>query len=535
MKIKLKTKIIQYLSRITIIMMVVIWASMLALQIHSETERTLETAEETFFQINHILKTNTEDLNEVQERYSKTCLSNAETVAYILQHRPEILEEDDLEELLRIADMVEVDEIHIFDENGVIISGTQPEYYGYSFDSGEQLSYFKPLLKDHSLELIQDIGPNTAAGRMVQYSALWSENEQFIVEIGMYPESVLAAREKNELSYIFSLLKANAGVSLYAINEQTGRIMGSTSIEQVGRQQSDIGLSSDLTNIRDKGFFCTVNGVRSYGVATESEGLLVAYLIPVSEMYGGVVRSSIYFAIGLLLIAGALVIAISRYLQRYVIDGIYTINADLKEITEGDLDVYVDEQSSQEFSELSLHINDMVQSLLESRRQIEKDRDMDMLTGLYNRRGLDNELMKLKKNKEPLGHFAAVMIDADKLKTVNDVHGHENGDLYLCRIAELLENCGTEKQISARQGGDEFVVFLYGYDNEEMLDAAIDELKNRQDGKKAELKNGLIVEMAFSMGFCKGFEDLDYEELLKEADAVMYENKRSRRGDSCRR
>ena len=54
------------------------------------------------------------------------------------------------------------------------VSGTHPQYYGYSFDSGEQMNYFKPMLKDKSLKMVQDIEPNTAEHKLMQYSAMWN-------------------------------------------------------------------------------------------------------------------------------------------------------------------------------------------------------------------------------------------------------------------------------------------------------------------------------------------------------------------------
>ncbi len=110
---------------------------------------------------------------------------------------------DSVEELKKIASMIEVDEIHIFDTTGCIISGTHPSYYGYTFDSGDQMSFFKPMLEDQSLRLVQDITPNTAEMKMMQYSALWSHDGKFIVQVGMEPVNVLKVTEKNELSYIF--------------------------------------------------------------------------------------------------------------------------------------------------------------------------------------------------------------------------------------------------------------------------------------------------------------------------------------------
>ena len=73
--------------------------------------------------------------------------------------------EYDVEELQKIADLILVDEIHLFDKNGYIYSGTLPKYYGFSFDSGEQMEYFKPMLTDKKLTMCQDVTPNTAEGK----------------------------------------------------------------------------------------------------------------------------------------------------------------------------------------------------------------------------------------------------------------------------------------------------------------------------------------------------------------------------------
>lgn len=117
--------------------------------------------------------------------------------------------------------MMEVDEIHIFDTTGRIYAGTHPEYYDYTFDSGEQMNFFKPLLTDKSLHLVQDITPNTAEAKMMQYSALWSKS---------------------------------------------GEIIGSTDLPSVGRHLSDIGLDPDAISTGTTAFHAKINGVSSYCV-----------------------------------------------------------------------------------------------------------------------------------------------------------------------------------------------------------------------------------------------------------------------------
>ncbi len=525
---RLRPKIIRYLTVITLTMMALILAGMIFLELQSVAHRTTDNARQIFVQIHQILEQNEEDLAEAQAQYSELCLANAGTIAYILEENPEIIENRNLEELLKIAKYVQVDEIHLFDENGVIFFGTQPEYFGYSFDSGEQIGFFKPMLSDHSLRMLQDITPNTAAGKMVQYSALWSENEKFIVEIGMYPETVLKAREKNELSYIFSLLKANAGIDLFASDSATGTVLGCTNPQYNGKSLTELGLPEPDQITPDRGFTTRVNGIQNFAVFTREGGWLIGYTIPTSVMYSDAILTCLIFGLGLLLIAFVMVLLVSRFMGTYVIDDIQRTNEKLTRITEGDLGVTVDIQSSLEFSELSHHINTMVHSLVESRKQIERERDLDLLTGLYNRRGLDNEIAHLRAAGRDLGCYAVIMVDADGLKAINDRFGHENGDLYLRRMAEALRSVGIRESVCARQGGDEFVLFLCGYENEALLSGTVENLRRLQDGQMVELQSGVIVELQFSVGCSAGSGELDFEARLKEADAAMYSNKRER-------
>ena len=112
------------------------------------------------------------------------------------------------------------------DAAGEIVSGTHPQYYGYSFDSGKQMNYFKPMLKDKSLKMVQDIEPNTAEHKLMQYSAMWNSTGEFIVEAGIEPVNVSKVTEKNELPYIFSQLCVNPDTSYFAVNAETEKIVG---------------------------------------------------------------------------------------------------------------------------------------------------------------------------------------------------------------------------------------------------------------------------------------------------------------------
>ena len=352
---------------ITLIMVVIILSFSTLIQISELRQAAQEDARQIFDQVEWILEENSVEYERIQREYTTTCLSDARTVAYILEYAPAAM--TDVAELKKIAANAEVDEIHIFDTDGVIVAGTHPEYFGYSFDSGEQMAFFKPLLTDRSLELVQPITPNTAEGKLVQYSALWSEDGRFILQIGMYPSALLRATEKNELSYIFSRLRTGVGDNLYAIDPHTDRVVGATSISDVGKTTSELGFRAE--NLEHEGLFrAEAAGTPSYCSSAEIAGDYVIWTTPVSSFYQPVLTNDLLLLAGLILIAVILFYAVSGAMGRSVVIPIRRVNEDLRAIQHGDLSTQVSVKDNREFLELSSHINSMVESLLRSSEKL---------------------------------------------------------------------------------------------------------------------------------------------------------------------
>lgn len=364
----LKSIVVKNMKRITQIMVVLILFFSTAIQGYAVRQTARRNALRIFGQIGQILGENSSELERVRREYESTCLNDARTIAYILEYNPEA--RGDVEELEKIAANAEVDEIHIFDTGGTIVAGTHPEYWGYSFDSGEQMNFFKPLLADHSLELVQDIRPNTAEGKLVQYSALWSEDRTFILQIGMYPSTVLRATEKNELSYIFSLLRTGVGYSLYAVDPETEEVAGASVVADVGKPLSEVGFRSEDLEAGGA-FYAKVDQTLSYCMAEKIGGNYVVWTTPVSGFVKTVLTNDLLLLAGLILIAVILVYAVLGTTSRAVIDQIGGINEKLRVIQDGDLTTRVDIGGSREFLELSAHINSMVDSLLHNSEQLE--------------------------------------------------------------------------------------------------------------------------------------------------------------------
>ena len=364
----IKSIVVKNIKKITLLMVVIILLLSTVIQIFWLQQTNGQNAQRIFEQIGQILDENTKELERIRKEYEARCLNAARTVAYILEYNPEARQ--DTEELKKIAVGVEVDEIHIFDEKGVIVAGTHPEYYGYSVESGEQIGFFKPLLTDKSLELVQDVTPNTAEGKQVQYSALWSEDGNFIVQVGKDPENVIRVTEKNELSYIFSLLRTGVGYSLYAVDPDTEKVAGTTVASDLNKDITDIGFQAEQLK-SERAFYTRADGAMSYCLSKKIGDNYVVWTMPVSGLSRSVIANNLYLLAGLFLISVILVSVVSDTMHRTVIRPIERINENLRSIQDGDLKTRVSVEDNREFSELSAHINSMVSSLLKSSEKLE--------------------------------------------------------------------------------------------------------------------------------------------------------------------
>jgi len=142
----------------------------------------------------------------------------------------------------------------------------------------------------------------------------------------------------------------------------------------------------------------------------------------------------------------------------------------------------------------------------------------DQLTGLYNRRFYQEELIRLDtKSNLPI---TIVMGDVNGLKLINDSFGHSMGDELLKKVAQVLIKGFRENDIIARLGGDEFVILLPKTEATE----AEQLIKHVKD--MASKENVRSVDISVSYGYeTKNDENAGIQEILKKAEDRMYKNK----------
>jgi diguanylate cyclase (GGDEF) domain len=127
---------------------------------------------------------------------------------------------------------------------------------------------------------------------------------------------------------------------------------------------------------------------------------------------------------------------------------------------------------------------------------------------------------------------AFIMWDLDNLKYVNDTYGHDYGDEYI-RIASVeLKKFEEYGGIVARRSGDEFYVFLYGYDNKKEIRKIIKRIHNNIERSVLKLPNNRELKIRISTGVSWYPDDgKTFEELAKYSDFAMYKIKRTIKGN----
>lgn len=423
-----------------------------------------------------VLDKNDQSEEELIESLKDDYIVRAKAVSYIVDAKPQV--ENDVEELQKIAKLMSVDEIHLFDETGCITSGSVPKYFGYSFDSGTQMSYFKPMLTDKSLTMCQDVTPNTSEGKAMMYSITWNEAGTMMVQVGLKPQRLLDELKQNEISTVVSDMPVYKGMELYVADADTELVKGATDCDKIGKTFHDLGFPTDIKesdkptvrqiSVNDSGCRCIIRRGDKYIVAVT-------------------IDKSFYMtnSVVALLVVGIYLILASCCIM-------YMFSKIMKEKYEKEKLLYIS--------------------------------NTDALTGCLNRHAYETDINKLDLKKE----WIYISLDLNSLKHINDTYGHDVGDEMICAAAACMTASFGEFGRVYRIGGDEFVVIVTQKPDE------LDAMTKHFDSSVAEWKGKIVDSMTISYGCVRSLEE-DWElvhDIEKEADRRMYASKARYYSDS---
>ena len=160
--------------------------------------------------------------------------------------------------------------------------------------------------------------------------------------------------------------------------------------------------------------------------------------------------------------------------------------------------------------------------------KLEKERlaMFDSMTGLLNSGAVQHKIDDILVSGKGLGS-AMLVIDVDNLKTINDSFGHHVGTTVICSVSNSLKKMFQSTDLLGRYGGDEFVVFLEGFDEgreqlAEKLQGVLQEISSQNMIEHTDLKVTCTIGAAFATE-----ETNRFETLFVRADKALYQAKQS--------
>lgn len=177
----------------------------------------------------------------------------------------------------------------------------------------------------------------------------------------------------------------------------------------------------------------------------------------------------------------------------------------------------------------------VIRDITERKKMEDKIKELsltDELTGLYNRRGFFNLAeQQLKLAKRGANKVYMLYLDVDSFKEINDTFGHDEGDEALKDLAMILKGSYRESDVIGRIGGDEFVVFPIGSDDE-TIRIVVDHLLNNVDIYNKKSNKSYKLSVSVGVAHYDPIAPCSLGELITKADHLMYENKRTTAGDT---
>lgn len=311
------------------------------------------------------LAENEEDIAELTNTVGENNLAKTRAFADLLAKDPSIL--DDVKKLEEAGERLMVNELHVIDENGIIIQSTVDEYIGFDMGSGEQSAAFLEIIKDPSMEIVQEPTVNAAAGIVTQYIGVARKDAPGVVQVGIRPEVLENMLAGTQIHIVLRGVEFGEHGYVYAVDIQSGDILAHPNADLIGAsaQEAGIPLKAGKGTVK-------VDGTTGKYVSQEYNGMYIGTFVSLSEYYHDPFIQTLVMAFSIFLIFVILLLFINNMIDRKIVNGIQNITLSVKKIADGDFGITIDERGTPEFSVLSDSVNKMVGSICESMRENEE-------------------------------------------------------------------------------------------------------------------------------------------------------------------
>jgi diguanylate cyclase (GGDEF)-like protein len=222
--------------------------------------------------------------------------------------------------------------------------------------------------------------------------------------------------------------------------------------------------------------------------------------------------------------------------QRFMLYALFTIFASL---AVGSIAVYSGNKLTRQLEEMNNYLEEKIsertESLLDTQKELLEDNtnlarlaSTDPLTGLFNRNYMNDILQREYSRYQRYGQlFGIILIDVDHFKRVNDIHGHDVGDMVLTQVAQQLKAAVRNTDFVGRWGGEEFLICCSTTDTGD-IEAIAENVRIIIAESEFEIVENLTV----SLGCALIHPKEDIGSLIKRSDVALYEAKHGGRNQT---
>lgn len=338
-------------------------------QVRALERQQYSSFSEKISQVIHTMENNQTEMADIERNLDEDYLTRAKAAAYVFEQNEDVLH--DVKELQNLARLLDVDELHVIDENGILVYSSVPKYIGLNFYDHDQTREFVKILEsDEETYLIQETRPNAAEDKIMKYIGVSRKDQKGIIQIGLKPVRQLEAEERNTYAYIFSRFPTDTGEEYFVVSYDTGELLGHTN--GVSEENQNVHVIERMTDCEKGAFKKMEDGKIKYIVTRRYEDVLIGVSVSVEKMFSKLWEDMIITFVYLLFLEIMIVMLLNYLVKKKVVEGIHGILKDLSQITNGNMDTTVSVGGNPEFEELSSGINMMVKSIEKNSNRLSK-------------------------------------------------------------------------------------------------------------------------------------------------------------------
>ncbi len=355
----------KYLCSYMLIALLFTITAIFTLQTFVNQNNNTTESKEKLSEVKERLLHNEENIQSLTDNLSSDNLAKTRAFADILAQDKSII--GNMDKLNKIKDRLMVTELHIIDEDGIIISSTVDDYIGFDMKSGEQSNAFMAIINDPSIEIAQEPQVNAAEGIVMQYIGVARTDAKGLVQVGVRPEVLENTLANTAINVVLRDIDFGTNGYVYAINAKDGQILAHPDTSLIGTSATEAGFPSNLVG---KGK-AKINGANGYYQSEENGEQIIGTFMPAKEYYADRNSQTLVVSFSMLIIFSLLLLMINQMVDNKIVRGINSITNSMHEIAGGNFGITVNEQGNPEFTMLSNSINKMVKNICQNMEENE--------------------------------------------------------------------------------------------------------------------------------------------------------------------